>query len=182
MIHQITVMVVLLFASGVQLASASCPGSTCSAPGGGSPTTDCQAEFDGPLLNYPVGRNRDASCIDGDPSCDADGTADGTCHFSVSVCLLNADSRFPACVPSQVVGYKIKNRTPGTPRFNQELFDLNLDVLLGVPATTPLCTAPRLISVPLRSGGAKKGTLRIRAESSDGTVSDRDRLVLVCLP
>src|SRR5262249_53137200 len=124
-----TILIAMFVLGGAHAANAACPGSTCSIPGGGPTTTDCQAEFDGPVLNYPAGRNRDASCVDGDPSCDADGTADGTCHFNLSVCLLNADSRFPACAPSGIYGYKIKSGTPGTRSFNQELLDLNLDVL-----------------------------------------------------
>jgi hypothetical protein len=123
--------------------------------------------------------------VDGDPACDADGTADGTCHFNVSVCLVNDDSRFPACIPSAVQGYKIKSGTPGTKKFNQELLDLNLDALLNVQTSTPSCTSPRQISVPLktrRDGSKRKGTLRIQAEAFDGTLFDRDRLALICLP
>jgi hypothetical protein len=178
------VLLAVFLAAGASPAGASCPGSTCSVPGGGNPTTDCQAEFDGPVLNYPPGRNVAASCVDGDPACDADGAADGTCHFSVSVCFLNADDRLPDCVPGAIYGYEIKNRPPGRRGFNQELFDLNLAVLLGVPTTMPSCSAPRPISVPLRgrSGAFRKGSLRIRAESFDGLVTDRDRLSLICLP
>ena len=182
--HRI-VLVALLIVGGFELANATCPGSTCSAPGGGSPVTDCLAEFDGPVLNYPVGRNRDASCVDGDAACDADGTADGTCHFNVSVCLVNDDSRFPACVPTAVQGYKIKSGKPGTKKFNQELLDLNLDVLLIDQSSTPACTSPRQISVALKTRGdgtKRKGTLRIQAEAFDGTLFDRDKLKLICLP
>jgi hypothetical protein len=182
--HRI-VLVAVFVVGGVGLANAACPGSTCSAPGGGSPVSDCLAEFDGPVLNYPVGRNRDASCVDGDAACDADGVADGTCHFNVSVCMVNDDDRFPACVPNAVLGYKIKSGTPGTKKFNQELLDLNLDALLITQTWTPSCTPPRQISVALKTRGdgtKRKGTLRIQAEAIDTTLSDRDKLKLICLP
>lgn len=51
--------------------------------GGGLADTDCTVGFDG------VDATDGASgvvCTDGDPACDADGVADGTCRFAIRVC------------------------------------------------------------------------------------------------
>ena len=55
-------------------------------PGGGPRRTDCFALLDveGPP---PPGAPRKVSCVDGDPHCDADGMCDGTCQFTVRVCV-----------------------------------------------------------------------------------------------
>jgi len=53
--------------------------------GGGSASSDCLAVFDGPV-NFPVDRPRNVDCTDGDTSCDADGTVNGHCDFSVAMC------------------------------------------------------------------------------------------------
>jgi hypothetical protein len=42
--------------------------------GGGSPLTDCLAEFSGTPANRPASRPRDIRCIDNDSTCDDDPT------------------------------------------------------------------------------------------------------------
>src|SRR5262245_359312 len=67
-------------------------------PGGGKLATDCRAEWqvvnatNTPFVDKKGFVNRDQTCVDGDPACDADRTADGTCTFRVGVCLDQADA------------------------------------------------------------------------------------------
>ena len=54
----------------------------------------------GPVVNgFP---SRDQTCIDGDPSCDADGATDGTCTFRLGACINADDARFPTCHPAAI--------------------------------------------------------------------------------
>lgn len=52
-------------------------------PGGGLPDADCRVVFDGVTANAGASG---VVCRDGDPACDVDGAADGTCRFSVRLC------------------------------------------------------------------------------------------------
>src|SRR6185369_4432438 len=50
------------------------------------------------------------TCVDGDPSCDADGAADGRCSFRVAVCLLSPDPDLPSCtVPLAIEKFEIES-------------------------------------------------------------------------
>src|SRR5262245_20773184 len=89
-----------------------CTGGACSAPGAGRLDPDCITEYDGVVLNYPTSHPRNVVCTDGDPSCDADATANVQCRFDITVCLNNPDPRFPACTGTDVVGFEVKNRAP----------------------------------------------------------------------
>jgi hypothetical protein len=51
--------------------------------GGGFADTDCTIAFGGVDANAATSG---VVCVDGDPACDADGTADGACRFSVALC------------------------------------------------------------------------------------------------
>ncbi|MBI1813425.1 MAG: hypothetical protein HYR72_00435 [Deltaproteobacteria bacterium] len=53
--------------------------------GGGAANTDCLAVFDADV-NFPPARPLSIRCVDGDPTCDADGVVNGVCTFSVGVC------------------------------------------------------------------------------------------------
>jgi polyvinyl alcohol dehydrogenase (cytochrome) len=156
--------------------------------GGGSPTTDCFAEFSGVTLDYPAAHPKQVRCTDGD-ACDADGMANGACAFAVSVCLDGSDTALPGCLPPAggITSFAVRNAPPGDPRHDPAL-DL-LDSAAGalLPATSPACTSPVTITVPL-SGPDRRGVLargkmvvRTTAASSAGR-EDRDRLRLVCLP
>ena len=54
--------------------------------GGGAAATDCYAEWGG-----IDGTGTSVDCVDGDPSCDADGTANGSRTINVSICVLQSD-------------------------------------------------------------------------------------------
>jgi hypothetical protein len=51
--------------------------------GGGFTDTDCTIAFGG--VDADAGTSG-VVCVDGDPTCDADGTANGVCSFAVSLC------------------------------------------------------------------------------------------------
>jgi cysteine-rich repeat protein len=55
------------------------------------------------------------SCIDGDPSCDADGVTDGGCDFRVSGCVGVVDSRLPECVSAAVSFINVRRPNPVSP-------------------------------------------------------------------
>src|SRR5262249_54073914 len=57
--------------------------------GGGLANTDCRLVFRGVSA---TNANSGVVCTDGDPSCDADGVADGACHFAVRLCTGTATS------------------------------------------------------------------------------------------
>ncbi len=76
-----------------------CDGPSPCVPGKGSGKTDCLIEWlvtpaPPDVGGFPTGT---IECTDGDPSCDADGNADGECTFSVAACVNNADTRLPSC-------------------------------------------------------------------------------------
>ena len=57
--------------------------------GGGSRSADCVSVFDAPGANSPAAPKspRSIDCIDGDGSCDADGTRNGRCIFDLKICV-----------------------------------------------------------------------------------------------
>ena len=55
--------------------------------GGGLVRTDCRTVFRGVTATNV---NSGVVCSDGDPECDRDGVADGTCHFDVRLCTGNS--------------------------------------------------------------------------------------------
>ncbi len=167
--------------AGATAAHAACPGA-CSIPGGGTSKTDCLSEFDGVVPNF----GRAVQCTDGDPACDVDGSANGACAFSISVCLNNADHRFPTCTPTDIATFVVKNKAPGSKNYDPQLQALQDAVAgLGLPTATATCTAPQFVNIPLtaKKGKFKRSKKRIRiiAETSGGT-RDRDTLKLFCLP
>jgi len=52
--------------------------------GGGDPVKDCRLAFDG--VDATAGASG-VVCVDGDPTCDADGAQDGFCRFDVRICV-----------------------------------------------------------------------------------------------
>src|SRR5262245_25121179 len=80
---------------------ASAPGSPVHAliPGGRVRASDCLAEWRVGGRSVASSRGtRTLDCQDGDPSCDADGTVNGSCTMNVSVCTLQHDPSIPECV------------------------------------------------------------------------------------
>src|SRR6185503_9066091 len=87
--------------------------------GGGAPRTDCRAEWmvmnpnNTPFLDRRGRVSSTQVCEDGDPTCDADRTADGTCSVRVGACLDQADPTVPQCTPgSAVTSYTLRRPVP----------------------------------------------------------------------
>ena len=157
-------------------------------PGGGSPATDCLAEYGGTLANHPPTKPKEIRCIDNDSSCDDDPTP-GRCQFRVSVCLNVTD---PQCTPQDLEDYFVENEQPDTNPMHdfdfQTLQDTMNNVALPVDSTDhDFCSSEVAMTVPLpirlSNGGGKyrrgRKTLKTRV-SGPGGVLDEDRLKLSC--
>jgi len=162
--------------------------------GGGSAATDCLAVFqvaDG----VPLKGNK-ISCVDGDPSCDADGVVNGACQIPVAVCANS--SALSRCtlvgVDSITVQHALDN---GDPKFDPEFQALQtrIDNSIEPPiGDVDLCAPPTnfhvLIKGPFKSGskntcGTVTKTIQLTAVSQviGGKVSkDTDTLKLSCAP
>ncbi|MCC6849982.1 MAG: hypothetical protein IT294_15870 [Deltaproteobacteria bacterium] len=176
-------------------------------PGSGAPRTDCVTEWlvqpVPPLASTRPGTryapSYRASCRDGDPRCDFDGSAtkNGRCVFHVAICANNVDPRPAArrCVPSTLDEYYLL--APSVERPRDAVDAANAATLLaavaglGVPpaptvaagrvafspalATLDRCTTLQPIVVPV-------GTRVLRSRAlTPGARSDTDQLRLRCL-
>jgi len=80
--------------------------------GGGSEQTDCLLEWN--FLPPSIARDYPravATCVDGDPSCDADSET-GRCTFRLSLCFNMPDLRLPACEPEEPLIWYSASVTP----------------------------------------------------------------------
>jgi hypothetical protein len=155
-------------------------------PGGGSPATDCLAEFAGTPANRPAMRPRDIRCVDGDPTCD-DAPAPGVCGFHVGVCLNVTDPALPACAPADLEGYAVENEQPDTnPRHDFDLQGLEDElVFLTLPVAASqqnVCTANVPMSVYLPVWRKGKKTIRATLTGASAATVDFDKMKLICLP
>lgn len=177
---------VLVLACAPRPVWAACPGA-CPIPGGGGGNSDCLAEFDGMVPNAPAHRPKYVRCVDGDPSCDRDGVADGVCSFEIRVCFNNFDSRFPRCEPLETYFFDIVGTLSEHPSFDPQKRALILAAGELLRTDDPLCTPLLPWTVELRRGGLQAATEIIRSEAH-GTVprnnprTDRDTVKAVCLP
>jgi hypothetical protein len=170
-------------------------------PGGGNKRTDCLVEFN---TSGPVALNRKGTmvlgtlrCQDGDPACDRDGQKDGQCTFGVTVCLGNADPRFPRCAEGDVSHFEVMSPDPVRAKSSMDKDNaLTLERavnLLGVEivrngrivneavsTAADSCTELLELRVPLGNGGKPASRVfKIRGDGSDGR-RDQDRLTLQC--
>lgn len=134
-----------------------------------SPGEDC-------LVGWRVAGGRSggggvrAACRDGDLACDADGTVDGACTFTVELCLNLGDA---VCSPGTLGRVEVRGGAA-------EPIASALDALVLPVAGGDVCTAPAPLRVAL--GGKRRQTLRARARARDEVSgrADRDRLRLLC--
>ena len=131
--------------------------------GGGPASTDCMLVTD---VAGASGR-RTASCTDGDPLCDADGKADGTCVFSVRLCLDAVDSTLPRCHADLVT--QAGSSFPALAAALQ---------VLAMPAAPDTCTDAVAVPV-IRHGRRGRLVLQASAHMASGH-SDRDHVALLC--
>lgn len=156
--------------------------------GGGMPRTDCRTVFRGVTATDV---NSGVVCSDGDPACDRDGVADGTCHFDVRLCTGDSGDGCETVPLSQAHVAGLHLPVPPLPsgdgtcghaldvavptgstqgatviaRDDSSLRDvdyLNLCCVAGVP--TPLDAARCAVAVDLRASGCRSTTIprRIR--------------------
>jgi hypothetical protein len=78
--------------------------------GGGLADTDCTVGFAG--VTATAGDSI-VACTDGDPTCDRDGTANGSCAFSVRICKRLASND---CTPRDVTSLALAGVTLDAPR------------------------------------------------------------------
>jgi hypothetical protein len=149
--------------------------------GGGSKRSDCLVEFivlPGPERDRSGDPDRKLTCRDGDETCDGDGVANGTCVFSVALCLVNADPRLP-CDLSEIATFE-SNHPP-----------FETQVLGDLPLDEERCYEPSEVRVTMgrhESGhyAAKAGHLKVKATTPPTPLGrgliDKDRLALICVP
>ncbi len=123
--------------------------------GGGLPGTDCRTVFEG--VSATSGSSG-VVCEDGDPACDADGVADGTCHFSVAVCTGTA---MGSCGTTPLSAITVAGLALAPP---------------DVPAPDGTCGESLAVAVPV--GRAAGATTRARDAAS---LRDVDYLDLCCV-
>ena len=125
--------------------------------GGGPAKSDCYAAFD--VVGVTSAKaNRVVKCNDGS-ACDTDGTADGRCKFSFTVCVLQTGDA--SCQPPDVT----KIRKKGV-------------LLPTIPATAAACGPANEATVKVK----RHKTVNLIAHSSGKPKSDHDILQLQCRP
>jgi hypothetical protein len=144
--------------------------------------------------------------MDGDPSCDGDGLANGVCEVEVSVCLNVEDPRLvddlgaPACTASAVDRWILKKPKPDSTKPTEAPNAIAIrDAVAALAAgsiggahqevvtfaaslaAADTCTAPVAIQVPLKSP-TRMGKAVLRMQSVAGALRDNDKLKITCLP
>jgi hypothetical protein len=163
---------------------------------GGKSSRDCFVELSvfpvpppDPNSGYP---SRTVTCLDNDPSCDAD-TTPGQCTFLVASCVNVADPvRLPLCTATDAATYEITAPTakqttkphvygPFT-RANRHAQDLGLDAI--IPTSTPnVCAPENRFVVSLKNNGTKKGKGKFGVKIFDSAGDkDSDKVKFTCLP
>lgn len=161
--------------------------------GGGSKKTDCLVVLDTPI-NDPLTKPKRVRCTDGDPSCDADATVNGTCVFPTAVCA-NSSFDMANCsltgLDSAFIEHSLDN---GDKDFDTEYQALQarIENEIGFPNSNPdSCTGFTNISVDVRGPfpgkKCRKGKKKMRIFSESVAVQgkrfkDIDKLKLACDP
>jgi hypothetical protein len=117
---------------------------------------------------------RIARCTDGDPACDGDGQANGTCLFAVRMCVDATAPGDPRCRAEVVARAQAWSAAPAFAGVVAALEALPMPV-----ATPDTCTAT--VAVPLTRHGTRSAsaTLHVSVSMASGG-ADRDRVTLVC--
>src|SRR5262249_42603881 len=139
-------------------------------------------------------------CIDGDPSCDMDGAADGSCTFRVRSCVDASDARLPTCSTKGIRYVTLRSPNPlaassNTDRANAsalagafgalglELSAGSTVLQSGPPVTEPdQCTAYVDLRVPHAVGKKGQRVLTLAATDMLGREMHANRLTLSCAP
>lgn len=160
--------------------------------GGGSKSKDCLVVFDA-AANFPIGKEREVRCADGDPTCDTDGALNGSCSIAVRVCVNSTSSS--ECTLSGVseinVDHSFDNGSDA--KFDPDFLAMRqrLDQDFEFPViTADTCTETVTFTVPIKGPlgnnhcSRKKKKLKLRSQStpSTGLAKDTDTLKLTCEP
>ena len=142
--------------------------------GGGRRATDCYEVLD--VAGVQGSRRAVAArCTDGDPACDADGKADGSCTLRVRLCF--EDSTATGCRMDTVAAAQL-TVLPGLESLNAAVEAV---AVLMPLTTTDVCTDVADVVVSRRARGPGRVAVRATATATDHR-TDRDRLALVCRP
>jgi hypothetical protein len=123
--------------------------------GGGLASTDCRMVFRGVTTTNP---SSGVVCTDGDPACDRDGVADGTCRFAVELCTGTPEA---ACQTTPLSQATVAGLALAPP---------------DLPAANGTCGDPLAVAVP--SGSTTGATVLARDDTS---LRDVDYLNLCCV-
>ena len=164
----------------------------CVVPTTASVAVDCHVEWaitpqppTIPPSTFPTGK---ISCIDNDPTCDAD-TTPGQCTFLVGACVNVTDPRL-TCAPTDAASYILKHPSAkDAAKANKNPFGYeNMHALVTeldsiIPsATGNNCSAQGRFVVPLKKG-INKGTGKIALKATDSAMAtDSDTIKFECLP
>ena len=187
-----------LLADGlVDLPAGPCePLERCLVPGVAAPRHACAGEWlverSTPTADDAGLPSRRQSCRDGDPACDRDGVADGTCTMEVALCTNVFDLRVPGrdglprCRTGSIRHVRALPPSGGGSRQARQQVLRNLRAAFAVLPATPAsldraCTATVAIPVPVTARGGS-GRIVVRAAVRRSRETVRPRLTLICEP
>jgi hypothetical protein len=142
---------------------------------GGSGSKECQVEaFGGAPDRSSSGKPKSRwSCVDGDPTCDRDGVANGTCVFWVGACFSIADPRAPKCTPVPIDSVTVTSK-----QLPAHAAAIGVAAAAEVPTVGPVCSQTTIVPVTA-DGKSRKLVFDV---SGGGTRRDKDTLTLRCRP
>ena len=160
--------------------------------GGGSKGRECVSVFDA-AANFPLPPRlpRHVDCVDGDPSCDADGARNARCLFDVRLCLNS--TAIAGCTPLRTNALSVHHAIDnGDPLFDVDFQALQQRANQLLPDDEDLddCTQLSSITVALKPPGpsgvwrpnAKRLRLTAAGFAGGRPVTDRDRMRFTCRP
>lgn len=148
-------------------------------PGGGKAKSDCYGEW---LSAAPNHGATGIDCQDGDPACDLDRTANGTCLVAAGICL-HMDN-IPRCTASTIRKVTVR----ASPKRLRKDLPVGLPSAPAAPVSVASCGSDAVITLPLRENHkgrlrpSKRVTLHMVTIASGAPAQDTDHLALRCVP
>lgn len=142
---------------------------------GGTGSKECHVEaFGGAPDRSGSGKPKTRwTCIDGDPTCDRDGLANGACIFWVGACFSVVDPRAPKCSPVAIDAVTVSSK-----RLPAAAAVIGAAASAVLPSTGPICSGTTV--VPVTADG--KSRKIVFDASAAGKRRDKDTLTLRCRP